>query len=246
MGITIDQLDTYTIPKNSKAYRLGVFNDGYLGSDSDLGTYQDRTKEIAWLAKQTSHLPFGGEVVRPDSPLHNIQNCLPEMEQINLSYLNYEWNDQIVQNQWQTQKYNSNCGNETLYFGKSAYEYIRNHLGYRFVLKNSTFLHNKQTNNLQIDIELKNVGFGQLNHIKDLTVIFAKNNVAEKTFDCGRFDGSSKLTLNIPLNQLFGNFDVYLLIDNTQNNTHCYPLQFANDLWNNDLNANKIGQINIL
>lgn len=35
--------------KGTKEYRVGLFNDGYLGSHSDLGTFADREIEISWL-----------------------------------------------------------------------------------------------------------------------------------------------------------------------------------------------------
>ena len=99
LGITLNDIGKYKIDNTSKAYWLGVYDDGYLGSSSDLGTYKEREKEIKFLSQQTSHLPFGGEVVVPDSPLHDIENCLPEMAQIHLNYLNVKWNDSVI-NKW--------------------------------------------------------------------------------------------------------------------------------------------------
>ena len=63
VGININQIDTYTASKGSNAYRIGLYNDGYLGSETDLGTYQNREKEITWLESQAKHTVFGGEVV---------------------------------------------------------------------------------------------------------------------------------------------------------------------------------------
>ena len=54
LGITINEIDNYTIDKNSKAYYLGLYNDGYLGSSTDLETYTNRLKEIEFLSKQTN------------------------------------------------------------------------------------------------------------------------------------------------------------------------------------------------
>ena len=90
LGITVQEASSYTIQQNNKAFRLGLFNDGYLGSANDLGTYSDRDKDVEFLSKQTAHLPFGGEVVIPDSTLHDIDVCLPEMYKIHLNYLNIE------------------------------------------------------------------------------------------------------------------------------------------------------------
>lgn len=89
---------SYVIKDDSISYRLGLFNDGYLGSDSDLGTYTNRELETKWLANQTNHLPYGGEVVIPNSALHDIDKCLPEMKLMHLSYLNQAWNDEVIKN----------------------------------------------------------------------------------------------------------------------------------------------------
>ena len=44
LGITINEIENYEIKEGSEAYRLGIYNDGYLGSDTDLGTYTNRDK----------------------------------------------------------------------------------------------------------------------------------------------------------------------------------------------------------
>jgi len=127
LGITLEETAAYQIKPADKAYRLGLFNDGYLGSNSDLGTYTDRNKEVNWLSLQTDHLPFGGEVVVPDSSLHDIENCLPEMFLMNLSYLNEEWNDAVIK-KWKETTYSEAAGEDSLYYGKTAFNYIVNHL----------------------------------------------------------------------------------------------------------------------
>ena len=35
-------------------YLLGIYNDGYLGSDTDLGTFTDRKKEVAFLGEKVT------------------------------------------------------------------------------------------------------------------------------------------------------------------------------------------------
>lgn len=120
LGITVNQIENYAVSSTDKAYRLGIYNDGYLGSQTDVGTYTNREKEVEFLSKQTAHLPYGGEVVVPDSSLHDIDKCLPEMFKMHLSYLNIEWNNKVIE-KWKNTNYTSACGNENLYFGKTAF-----------------------------------------------------------------------------------------------------------------------------
>lgn len=245
LGITLDEAENHTIGANEKAYRLGLFNDGYLGSNSDLGTYTNREREIGFLSRQTNHLPYGGEVVIPDSPLHNIEVCLPEMNEINLSYLNIEWNNHVI-DQWKNSYYTRDCGTDELYYGKTAFDYIQNHMGYRFVLKNSTFSYSDNLDELSVKLKLQNVGFGNLNKRKRARLIVTdENGVVAFTKTVGDFLGETEVNYSTKLNLEYGKYDVYLrLYGEEAEETPLYCLQFANDgLWNPALKANKIGSI---
>ena len=245
LGITINDIDGYSIPATHKAYRLGLFNDGYLGSDSDLGTYTNRQKEIAFISGQTGHLPFGGEVVIPNSPLHDIETCLPEMHEINLNYLNVEWNDQVIK-KWKESYYTRACGTDGIYYGKTAFRYIENHLGYRFVLTKSTILLSE--NKINVELALNNVGFGNLNRVKRAKLILTdEDGNVVLSQDLQNFTGSESFAFSAGLDLADGNYGVYLRIYGEEaEGTPLYCLQFANDgLWNTELKANKIGSVEI-
>lgn len=245
LGITINDIDSTTIGNNDKAYRLGLFNDGYLGSSSDLGTYTNREKEVAWISQQTEHLPFGGEVTVPSSSLHDIETCLPEMYQINLSYLNYAWNDTVVQNKWKNSYYTKDCGTDNLYYGQSAFTYIQNHFGYRLVLERSVFNYSSSFKDLNISLKIKNVGFGNLNRTKNLTLYFVDKNNNVSSVNIGTYDGQNEINLSTNLNLENGEYNVYLSVNTLIDDVPAYEIQFANNLWNNELSANLIGNINI-
>ena len=245
LGITINDLAAYTISSDSKAYRLGLFNDGYLGSDSDLGTYSNRETEVNWLTQQTSHLPYGGEVVIPESTLHNIKNCLPEMFLLDLSYLNIEWNYEVI-DKWEASTYTEASGEDSLYYGMTAFEYIQNHMGYRFVLKDSVFTYPEDLSSLKIDLTLQNVGFGNLNRQKQATILFENSDGTLIEADTSPYSGESIYSISISkdiLDQLTtGTHKVYIKL---HNGNAKYNLHFANNLWNDTLQANHIGTITV-
>jgi len=247
LGITVKDIDNYTIPADQKAYRLGLYNDGYLGSGNDLGTYSDRQREIEFLSRQTDHLPFGGEVVIPSSNLHDIDVCLPEMHKINLSYLNVEWNNQVI-DKWKNSTYTKECGTDEIYYGKTAFNYIENRMGYRFVLTNSVFKYAEKLDKFQAEISLNNVGFGNLNRTKRAKLIIL-NESGEVAFsqDLQDFTGNETYEFSTNLNLESGKYEVYLrLYGEEAEGTPLYCLQFANEgLWNADLKANKIGELEI-
>ena len=237
LGITIDDIDTYRIESTAKAYRLGLYNDGYLGSSNDLGTYSNREKEVPWLALQNGHLPYGGEVVIPDSSWHNIENCLDEMFQLHLSYLNIEWNYNVI-DKWKNSTYTEAAGTDSLYYGETAFQYIENHMGYRFVLENSIFEYDTAVSLFGIDLSLKNVGFGNLNRLMNMTLLLESETGEITSIDAGQFDGREKIAFQTDLNLTEGNYNVYIKLDKGNDK---YALRFANDLWNEELQANRIG-----
>lgn len=237
LKIDINDISSYRVDKDNIGYRLGIFNDGYLGSSSDLGTYSNRELEINWLAKQTNHLPYGGEVVVPSSTLHDIDKCLFEMNLMHLSYLNQAWNDEVIK-KWKSTKYNKNCGNDSIFYGVSAYDYINAHLGYRFVLKKSIISYND--NDIFLNLEIENKGFGNLLRNKKIEVYVCYDDESIEKYDqCLKTNNIEKLSLSIPNNGKCGK--VYLSI---KNDNDAYPIKLANkDIYDDNLKANLIGII---
>lgn len=245
LNITINDIDNYDINANTLEYRLGIFNDGYLGSGNDLGTYTNREKEIDWLSKQTAHLPFGGEVMTGE--MSNIENCLEEMNKINLSYLNYEWNYNTTQTKWNESYYTSELGQESLYYNTKAVNYIRNHLGYRLVLENCNIKREDNTNNYSINIGIKNIGFGNLTRTKQSQIIFVNTQTSNIfTFDCDDYKGGD-ITYNLSANLDSGEYEVYLkLFNGLYDNQSRYEIQLSNEnIFDTTLRANLLGTINI-
>ncbi len=243
IGVTPDNMEEISISPDEKAYRLGLYNDGYLGSESDLGTYGNRERDINFLSGQNSHLPFGGEVTVPDSPLHNIETCLPEMYKIHLSYLNIEWDNRVIE-KWKNSVYTQECGADKQYYGKTAFDYIQNRLGYRFVLKNAVFTYADSSEKLSVRLTLQNAGFGNLNKKKRAKLIFT-DHAGEATFtsDIGEIAVENELGFDVAHKLASGKYDVYLRIYGEEwQGTPLYCLKFANDgLWNDELKANRIG-----
>ena len=142
LGLSYQQAMEYSIESDNDAFRLGIFDDSFLGNNSDLGTFNhDRVQEIEWISKQTAHLPFGGEAScsSEDEALHRMEDgCLDNMKKLHLSYLNYHYNEKIT-DYWKNQTYSAQYGDDSTYYGISVYDYIAKHFGYRFVLTKSTF-----------------------------------------------------------------------------------------------------------
>ncbi len=105
--------------------RIGVFNDGLLGNETDWGTYTDlsREEELLWAQDYFLELPYGGEACAV-SGYSGAQNAVREFASLHLSYLNESYNQDVISG-WAGEEYR----------GVNALGYMERHLGYRFSLQ---------------------------------------------------------------------------------------------------------------
>jgi len=239
---SLDEMEKYKINKNDKGYRLGLFNDCYLSSNNDVGTYTiNRTREVNWLSNQNQNLPYGGETCAVHS-MSDAYICLPEMRLLCLSYLNKEYL-QDVYKKWNNIKYDSNLGKDSTYYDISVLDYINAHLGYRLVIR-SIDINYKKRGKYDLNINIENVGFGNLLKIKNVDIIYTDlNNIIIKRQNVGTYMGENILKIKGELlekdNQ---DYKVFIcLYSSIENNIIYYPIQFANEnIYNNKLKSNLI------
>lgn len=159
-GSSLEELTSSVLASDDKYYRVGIYNDGYLGSESDLGTFSNREEEVAWLSTQADHTMYGGEVAGNYSTNDIIYNSIDyiseEMFTTHTSYLNSQWTDTVI-DEWKQDIY---IGRDAIYKGQTAYTYIDNHLGYRLVLRDSQYCLTRKE--LLLKIKIENVGAGNI------------------------------------------------------------------------------------
>lgn len=134
--------------------RIGVYNDGLFSSASDLGTYRedyDREADLEWSRKHI-RVPFNGGEMPYVSEYSNIDNVVKEAHDLQLSYLNRDYNLEVWK-LWNKQRFEREPGDD----------YIRSHLGVRLwagqVSVNKNFYRRKK---IQVLIQLNNDGFAAL------------------------------------------------------------------------------------
>lgn len=256
LGIDRANIDENVTQEGTREYRVGLFNDGYLGSGSDLGTFANREKEITWLEKQAMHTLYGGEVVANygKEPINTIEYISQEGFRTHTTYLNSEWNDKVIK-AWKESIYN---GEDEIYKGQSGYLYVANHLGYRFVLRNSELSENvEQEGKANIKLDIENVGFGNLVNEKIATIVLEKD---DKKYEIktelkptewnSREITKLNYTIELPRNIEVGEWKMYLRIsqygDMEQDNNYLCIRLANNNVWNEEIGANYIGSINIV
>ncbi len=152
----------------SLASRLGLFNDGMLGSVYDLGTYDDtsfadstapeekgtREEEIAFQEYLCQYVPNGGEAVI-DNPYNDFENAVADLRRMHVSYLNRDHHAEVLE-KWEASAYEGN----DCFHGMNGLDYIEAHLGYRYVITNSGLSYDAMKNEeATFSITIQNTGF---------------------------------------------------------------------------------------
>ena len=244
-GKNLEQMEKYEIKEDDEGYNLGVFNDCYLSSDTDVGTYRyNRTREVNWLSKQNEHLPYGGETCKVDK-ISDLDNAIPEMYKLGLSYLNIDYNKNVIA-KWKNLTYDSSLGKDSIYYGVSGFDYIKAHMGYRLVLRSLNITY-KKGDTFELNINIDNVGFGNLIKPKNIDIIFTdmSNNILS-TKNYGKYSGEKVIKISgTLLDKSHEDYKVFIkLYGFKENNNDFYFIQFANEnIFNEKINANYLFQI---
>lgn len=160
--------------KGDTMYRVGMFNDGYLGTQYDYGTWGAdcatsicREEGVAWLEKYGINTPYGGEALTTAGGYEVINT--PEFLsyegfRTHTSYLNVQWNNNLIDG-WKKSQFE---GKDFEYDGSkidslTGFKYVNDHLGYRFVLRESWMSDTVGDDGiLRAKLRIQNVGFGNL------------------------------------------------------------------------------------
>ncbi len=143
--------------------RLGLYNDGMMGNVYDCGTYDDtsfataimpgekgtREEELAFQNQLCNFVPNGGEAII-ENPYNDFERACQDLATMHISYLSCDY-DAAVLEKWKHSTYLSD--DTDVFHNCNGYEYIKAHLGYRYVVTDS--LLKKDT----LTISLTNSGF---------------------------------------------------------------------------------------
>lgn len=146
--------------------RLGLFNDGMLGSFSDYGTYGDQTREengdftywnreeeLAFQDILCGKVPQGGEVI-VDNPYNDLDNAIKDFQRMHITYLNSEFDEKVLE-KWENTSYQG----DPVYDGMDGKSYIERHLGYRLLIAENELSYQPKEDLLKVRLVLKNEGF---------------------------------------------------------------------------------------
>ncbi|MDE5556973.1 MAG: DUF4832 domain-containing protein [Ruminococcus sp.] len=259
--VGIERKDLADYVSTGEELRVGLYNDGYMGSDSDLGTFSNRQIETDWLAKQTFTSYYGGEfsgnldwAKKYDTYLP--ENAVPEMYKTHLSYINGNI-FQLYKDYTFGKEYDVEGVDNSAYYGQNVFQFIRDHIGYRFVLRQSELSENvEQGGTLNMHFKVENTGFANPIPETKTEIILEQNGNFIRTpvsinsnewYSCTTVD--ELLELNLPDSLPAGDWNAYLKIsmgENTIDQLNLRSVQFANDdTWNASLGANYMGTFTV-
>lgn len=169
--------------KGKGFYRLGLFNDSIVSSETDFGTYGTipkekarhyyekwcRADELAFQNELMKRTPSGGET----SALYEamcMEEVVEELRTTGITYLNNEYHPEVI-SRWESEKIEKGP-----YKGKTYYDYIGDHLGYRLVIQDMK--QSQKKGRITIDIHIENKGFAPLYKEKAIRLLL-KNEMGE-------------------------------------------------------------------
>ncbi len=170
------------------AGRLGLFNDGMLGNESDYGTYstaadQDadnvrfkrmsRKEEIRFQNQLCRRVPNGGEVIN-DNVYNDFNNAVKDLRAMHVSYMNKVYDEKVL-NKWKK----VTVTEEGCFYGMDGLSYIERHLGYRLVLKDVFFERDMKRKCLSAGVRIKNTGFAPLYREPKIRIILQNEEDSE-------------------------------------------------------------------
>ena len=149
--------------------RMGLFNDGMLGNETDYGTYGtestgqagtyskwSRRDELHYQDELCSRVPNGGEVIIPNE-YNDIGHAIDDMRTMHVTYLNRGYDSRVF-DKWT----GSAVEEQGVFDGMDGCTYIERHLGYRIYIDNVELIYRFWENRLLVNISLKNAGFAPM------------------------------------------------------------------------------------
>lgn len=209
--------------------RMGLFNDGMLGSGNDCGTYGTgtlakdgpyvnwrRADELAFQDVLCRVAPNGGEVIL-DNVFNDFENAAADMAAMHVTYLSRDYDGKVLKKWADTKVTEKGC-----FQGMDALTYMERHLGYRLVIREAKLKSDQKARALSVAVTVQNVGFAPIYKQAEARLVLYEaqsGRLLSYPFPqdvrelAGGMDSNERLTLQcaIPIEELpQGSWEAYL------------------------------------
>ena len=221
--------------------RLCAFNDCFLASANDVGTYSNVSTERPFWAEDSKYTFMGGETCGTCGDRSKGPTAVKEMEEFHWTYINRDYHKDVL----------------TSWFDGGYMNEIKRRLGYRFVLDKAIPSENPTAgNDYAITLSIRNVGFASLHNPRAVElVLVSKNDPSQKFTYKQQIDPrfwmpgeTSTVTLRAKLDkQMTGEYGVYLNLPDAYDVLHDNPafsIRLANeDIWDEKTGYNHLTDV---
>jgi hypothetical protein len=216
----------------STAARIGMHNDCFLSSNTDVGTFETTNANDpgrVYLRAANKTTPFGGETcnAQPNGKRLSCADILREGKEYSLTYLNAEY-DTAFHSQWKAQ---------------GCYEEVSRSMGYRFELVSAAHAQTVARGGaLALRLEVNNTGWARLYNARPVQVVLrnktngtrielAATGADARRWLAGQTTASDINTAAVPANATPGEYEVLLALPDGAATLHAdarYNVRFAN------------------
>lgn len=239
--------DRLPVSYKENFYRLGMYNDGYLGTDNDYGTFYDNSgshlsrEQGKKFLKYLDHVPYGGElayVTEDYAKKHSIlykndYNIVEEFYSTHLSYLRnigrltHQLTKCMTEITFDESYAFEGMPDVSEYYGLDLQKFAIDHMGYRFVLRESLLSESAAPGGeVRLVGKIENTGFGSVCKDTEAELILYKKGAY---YSCpielnvkndikSCVTYSYDYTLMLPRNIAAGDYDVFLRISRENDN----------------------------
>lgn len=236
-GISLkDTLTSKTGHNGSTLSRIGGFNDCFMSSPDDWGTYSTSSSRDFWNG-DTRYTFMGGETCAVQQYNgEDVCNCtasLKNMEDYHWTYLNISYNTKVL-SKWKS---------------GGCYDEVKRRLGYRIVLEKA--LHTASAvagEPYKVVLELRNDGFSAFQNPREARLVFFSQDGRKTEFDLGSdprtwHPGKHRIETSVTLPSAKGTFYLHLA-DPLLPDRPEFSAALANEgVWNSQSGYNKLFEI---
>lgn len=243
LGTSIsDTITAATAFGASDIARVAAFNDCFVSSADDVGTYKVSGDRGMW-ATETNYVSMGGETCAVKTAYCNCGNTYENLMKYHWTYLNDAYHRGVM-NEWTSE---------------GCFEDIKKRLGYRLVLKGAAFDGDfRASGRFTVKLHIDNVGFASLINERPMEwVIVNEADASEKYVIAspkdprewkGSHDWIFEETLSLPSGLKAGSvYTIYLNLPDASGTLAGNPdfsVRFANaGVWDKETGYNKICKI---
>jgi hypothetical protein len=226
--------------KGSDAARLGSFQNCFLASDDDWGTWGTKVnpadpngtswiwlgtidQDKSYVEANARYSPVGGETCNVNPPRTNCATAVSEMKRLQFSFLHDDYEPNVLAG----------------FKEQGCYDTMKAYMGYRFVLDTASFPTKVQRGKrFQLNINLTNTGWANMYNYRPVNLVFSNKYykyVIPLGEDPRRWAAGEKVAISkeifLPSSMSVGTYNVSIWMPDDSlliQSNPAYSVQFAN------------------